>query len=139
MSKNLIAKVEIIIKAPINKVWKALTSPELIKQYLFGTETVTDWKVGSPVIWKGVWQGKTYEDKGEIIRIVPVETTYWSSMSGLSDSPLNYKKVTYELTKNNGNTKLTLIQDNNPTEEDKSHSEQNWIIALEGMKKLLEK
>jgi uncharacterized protein YndB with AHSA1/START domain len=142
MSPNLIAKAEIIINAPIEKVWYALTNPELIKQYLFGTETVTDWKVGSPILWKGVWQGKVYEDKGKILRFVPqklLETTYWSSMSGLPDTPLNYKKVTYEITEEFGNTKLTLTQDNNNTQEEKNHSEQNWTMVLEEMKKLLEK
>jgi len=142
MGHNFIAKVEITIIAPINKVWEALIDPELIKQYLFGTEVVTDWKVGNPIVWKGVWQGKVYEDKGEILRVIPeklLETTYWSGMAGLSDKPENYKKVTYELMEENGNTKLILTQNNNPTEEDKNHSEQNWETVLEGLKKLLEK
>lgn len=142
MDKNLIAKVEVTVNAPINKVWKALIDPKLIKQYLFGTEVATDWKVGSPILWKGVWQGKIYEDKGKILKIVPeklLETTYWSSMSGLPDTPANYKKVTYELKEDKSITTLTLTQDNNSTEEDKNHSEQNWTMALEGMKKLLEK
>ncbi len=142
MSQDLIVKVEVVINASINKVWEGLTDPKLIKQYLFGTETVTDWKVGSPIIWKGVWQGKTYEDKGKILRVIPqklLETSYWSSMSGLPEKRENYKKITYELTQENGNTKVTLTQDNNLTEEDKNHSEQNWKTVLEGLKKILEK
>lgn len=142
MKHDLIAKVEIIINAPINMVWEALIDPKLTKEYLFGTDTVTDWKIGSPIIWKGHWQGKTYEDKGEILKIVPeklLEHTYWSSMSGLPDEKQNYKKVTYELMEENGNTKLILTQNNNSTEEDKNHSEQNWKMVLEGLKKLLEK
>lgn len=142
MNQNLIAKVEVIINAPINKVWEALTDPKIIKQYLFGTEVVTDWKVGSPIIWKGVWQGKPYEDKGKILQITPekiLETTYWSGMSGLPNEPKYYKKVTYELTESNGYTKLILTQDNNSTREDKNHSEQNWKMVLDGLKKLLEK
>jgi uncharacterized protein YndB with AHSA1/START domain len=142
MNQNLIAKVEVIINAPINKVWEALTDPKIIKQYLFGTEVVTDWKVGSPIIWKGNWQGKTYKDKGKILQITPeklLETTYWSGMAGLSDKPENYKKVTYQLREENGNTKLILTQDNNSTEEEKIHSEQNWKMVLDGLKKLLEK
>lgn len=143
MKQNLIAKIEVTIKAPINKVWEALTNPKMIKKYLFGTQVVTDWKVGSPIIWKGVWQGKDYEDKGKILQIITnklLETTYWSGMAGLADIPENYKKVTYELMEIGGNTKLTLTQDNNLTVEveDKGHSEQNWKMVLEGLKKLLE-
>lgn len=55
---NLIAKVEITINAPATKVWEALTKPEIIKQYMFGTNVVSDWKVGSTVVWKGECQGK---------------------------------------------------------------------------------
>ena len=141
MSQNLIAKVEVNINAPVSKVWEALTNPHIIKQYLFGTEVVTDWSVGSPIIWKGVWQGKPYEDKGKIVQIIPeklLETTYWSSMAGLSDKPENFKKVTYALSKENSNTKLILTQDNNISKEDVIHSEQNWKMVLDGLKKLLE-
>lgn len=142
MNINLTARVEITINAPLVKVWEALTSPRLIKEYLFGTDVVTDWKIGSPIIWKGVWQGKAYQDKGKILQVVPnklLETTYWSGMAGLADIPENYKKVTYELMEIGDNTKLTLTQDNNVTEEDKNHSEQNWKMVLDGLKKLLEK
>lgn len=142
MSQNLIAKVDVIVHAPVAKVWKALTDPKIIKQYLFGTEVVTDWKIGGSIIWKGIWQGNPYEDKGEILQIIPeklLETTYWSSMAGLPDKPENYKKVTYQLVEANGNTKLFLTQNNNSTDEDKNHSEKNWRMVLDGLKKLLEK
>lgn len=46
------------INAPLEKVWKALTEPEIVKQYFFGTDLVTDWKVGSPIIFQGEWEGQ---------------------------------------------------------------------------------
>ena len=58
MNETFIAKTSITINAPKSKVWDALTKPELIKQYLFGTEVTTDWQVGSPIIYKGIWEGK---------------------------------------------------------------------------------
>jgi uncharacterized protein YndB with AHSA1/START domain len=142
MKNDFPAKAEIVIKAPVSKVWDALTQPEIIKKYLFGTTVETDWKEGSPIFWKGEWEGKTYEDKGTILKVIPqkfLQTTYWSGMSGLPDLPENYKKVTYELTTENGNTKLTVIQDNNANEEVKNHSEQNWKMVFETLKELLEK
>lgn len=69
MSDGLIAKVSTAINAPISKVWGALTKPELIKKYMFGTNVVSDWKVGCSFVWKGEWQGKSYEDKGKILKI----------------------------------------------------------------------
>ena len=42
MKNNITGRVEMDIKAPVSKVWDALTMPEIIKQYFFGTETYTD-------------------------------------------------------------------------------------------------
>lgn len=142
MAKGLIAQADVVIKASPTRVWEALTKPELIKQYLFGTEAISDWQVGSPITYKGVWQGKTYEDKGRVLRAEPgklLVSTYWSSMSGLSDAPEHYNTVTYELAPAEGGTKLTVTQDNNPTEESRRHSEKNWVLVLQGLKQLLEK
>ena len=64
-----IAKVSTTINAPITKVWDALTNPEIIRQFMFGTEVVSEWSKGSPIVWKGTWEGKPYEDKGVILAI----------------------------------------------------------------------
>src|SRR5258706_3209022 len=42
-------------------------SPEILKQYYFGADIISDWKMGSSIIYKGEWQGKPYEDKGTIL------------------------------------------------------------------------
>jgi uncharacterized protein YndB with AHSA1/START domain len=141
MNNNLIAKATITINVPASKVWEALTQPELIKQYLFGTEVTTDWQVGSPIRYRGVWQGKPYEDKGTIVAAEPgkrLVSTYWSPMSGAADLPENYKNVSYELSHEGSATRLTLTQDNNASEEEARHSSENWTMVLNGMKKLLE-
>ena len=77
--KGIIARQSIVILAPPARVWKALTDPDLIRQYLFGTEAISDWKAGSPIRYRGVWEGKSYEDKGVVLRAEPgkmLETTY---------------------------------------------------------------
>src|ERR1700754_1099209 len=105
----------ITINAPANKVWEALTNPAIVKQYFFGTNVKTDWKKGSPIIWEGEWEGKTYQDKGEIKEIDPgkyVKYSYWSSMSGTEDKPENYANVGYTLSEKEGTTVLTVTQDN---------------------------
>ena len=141
MNETYVAKATINIDAPTSKVWDALTKPELIKQYLFGTEVTTDWQVGSSITYKGVWEGKAYEDKGKVLQVEPgklLVSTFWSALSGLPDIPENYQTVRYEISSENGGTRLTLIQDNNDSEEGAKHSEQNWNMVLEGLKKLLE-
>jgi uncharacterized protein YndB with AHSA1/START domain len=143
MSSTFIANVEITINAPVAQVWKALTDPEIVKQYFFGTNLVVkEWKVGGTILYKGEWQGKQYEDKGIILEYIPEKllvTNYWSGFSGKPDVPENYQRITYTLIPVNGATKLTIKQENVPSEESKKHSEQNWAMVLDGMKKLLEK
>ena len=142
MKSNITGKVSVKIDAPASEVWDALTTPEIIKKYFFGTNAISDWKVGSPLIFKGEYQGKHYEDKGTIVKVERnklFQYKYWSSMSGIEDKPENYVTVTYELSEKNDKTKLTVTQENIPDEKTKEHSEQNWKKVLTDLKKLLEK
>lgn len=132
----------ITIKAPVERVWEALTTPELIKQWFFGVDTTSDWKVGSSIVHRGEWEGKPYEDKGEILRTEPPKLlvhTHWSAFSGLPDRPENYQTVTYELSALNGDTELTITEVNFPNDEAKALSEKSWKTVLGSLKELLEK
>ena len=57
MNKDLVVSESIDIQASVSQVWEALTNPSIIKEYLFGTNTVTDWKVGSEVSFQGEFDG----------------------------------------------------------------------------------
>lgn len=141
MSKKLSVDLGITIDASPGKVWKALTDPAIIKQYLFGTEAKSDWKKGSTLTYTGEWQGKKYVDKGEIIDILPeklLHTTYLSGNSGKEDKPENYNNVIYQLEPRNGKTFVHLTQDNIESEEGVKKMEENWGMVLEKMKKVVE-
>ena len=58
MGKRLYSENRNHNQTPRFEVWEALTSPQMIQQYLFGTQVTTDWQVGSPITYRGVWQGK---------------------------------------------------------------------------------
>jgi uncharacterized protein YndB with AHSA1/START domain len=142
MKSTLIAKAQITISAPVANVWDALVNPEMIKQYMFGTNAVSDWKEGSPIVWQGEWEGKPYEDKGVILKLKPervLQYSHFSPFSGQLDMPEHYHTVTIELSPEGTGTLLMLSQDNNSTEEDREHSEKNWGMMLTGLKKFLEK
>jgi uncharacterized protein YndB with AHSA1/START domain len=141
MPETLIARNAIRIDAPAPKVWAALVTPAAIKRYMFGTTVVTDWKEGGPIAWKGEWQGRAYEDKGVIRRIVPerlLQYTHFSSLSGLPDRPENYHTVTIELQADGAGTQVALAQDNNRTEKEREHSQKNWAMMLEALRKYVE-
>jgi uncharacterized protein YndB with AHSA1/START domain len=141
MNKSFTAKATTTIHAPVSKVWQALVNPEIIKQYLFDTDVMSDWKEGSSIIYRGKWEGKAFEDKGKILEIEPekvLRSTHWSPLSGIPDTPENYHTVTYTLSDRGDSTEVTITQDNNASEEEKAHSAKNWNTVLDGMKKLLE-
>jgi uncharacterized protein YndB with AHSA1/START domain len=135
MRHDLIVSQSIDINAEPTRVWNALTNPEVIKKYLFGTETITDWKVGSEIIFQGEYKEHKYRDKGVIMQNVLNELlsySYWSGFSGLEDKPENYSLVTYSLKSNdNKKTTFTWTQKGYGTEEGYQHS-------LNGMKEFLE-
>ncbi len=142
MPGTLSTKASITINAPVAEVWRALTTPQLIKQWFFGVDTATDWKAGSPIVHKGVWQGRPYEDKGKILKIEPLRVlvhTHWSAFSGLPDSPENYQQVTWALSEQDGKTELAVTEVNLPSEEAKTVSETGWKTVLDNLKDLLEK
>jgi uncharacterized protein YndB with AHSA1/START domain len=137
MQTNLTAHASTLIDAPLQDVWTALVSPDAIRQYMAGAKVTSDWKEGSPITWKGEWQGKAYEDKGVILHIEPprtLEYSHFSPSSGLPDEPENYHTVTIELASERGMTRVSLSQDNNSTEKAREHSEKNWGGMLEGLK-----
>jgi uncharacterized protein YndB with AHSA1/START domain len=141
MPKGLTATATTSINVPVSRVWEALVTPALIRQYMFGTNVRSDWKEGSPITWQGEWQGKSYEDKGRILRIEAGRTlqyTHFSPMAGQPDVPENYHTVTIELSPSGQETVVRLSQDNNPTADAVAHSAKNWTMMLDGLKQLLE-
>ena len=138
---DFVARAETEIEARPAQVWDALTDPDMIQKYMFGSRVETDWKVGSPIAWKGEYEGKAYEDKGEVVAIDPgrrLEVTHFSPLSGKDDRPENYHRLVYELEERNGVTHVSLSQDNNPTEEAAEHSRANWEKMLAGLKQVVE-
>jgi uncharacterized protein YndB with AHSA1/START domain len=138
---DYVATAQCEIDAPPEEVWRALTDPEEIRKYMFGSEVKTDWQPGSPITWKGEFEGRAYEDKGEIIAVEPgrrLEVTHFSPLTGQEDLPENYHRVRYDLRPANGGTSLRLTQDNSGSTEEAEHSGANWQMMLDGLKKVVE-
>jgi uncharacterized protein YndB with AHSA1/START domain len=139
---NLTSTAEVTIAAPTSKVWEALVTPETIKQYMFGSDVVTEWKVEGPIVWKGDYQGKKYEDKGTILKLEEgsvLQYSHFSPLSGKPDVPENYHIVTIKLDNRGDETGVTLTQDNNPDEESVEYTKKFWQGMLDTMKGILEK
>ena len=149
MSKGLFIKNSIVINAPAAKVWDALINPEKTKQYMFGCETVSDWKKGSSLEWKGMAEGKEMVFvKGNILEIKPEKLLVYSVIepnAAFADIPENHLHVTYELVPQNGSTLFNVTQGDYTTvaEGEKRYKEsynngEGWNPILVEIKKLVE-
>jgi uncharacterized protein YndB with AHSA1/START domain len=146
----LIVKNIIHIKASASIVWDALVNPAQTKKYMFGCETVSGWKVGDPLLWKGSWEGKEMIFvKGNIVEIKPDNFLSYTVIDpnnpAIPDLPENYLTVTYELTTENGQTVLTVTQGdyNKVADGEKRYKEaynngEGWNPILVEIKKLVE-
>ena len=130
------------IKASKEKVWDALTNPNVIKQYLFGTEAISEWKEGSTLIFQGGYDGVDYADKGIIKRFEVGEVfqyTYLSTFSGLEDKKENYHLITYTLESMQIGVSLNLKHENIQNEKAREHANKNWDFVLKEIKEITEK
>ncbi len=100
-----------------------------------------NWQPGGAIVWRGIWEGKAYEDHGVILHLEPgraLQYSHFSPLAGLPDSPENYHRVTIELEDDGDQTRVSLAQDGNRNEEERAHSQENWRAMLVAMKELLE-
>jgi len=135
------ATVQRTIHAQIDKVWDGLTLPELVKQYFFGTQLDTSWKPGSPIFFRGAWEGTPYEDKGTVLKYERgkmLQYDYLSSFSDLEDRPENYQIITYRIKSKGNSTVLSISQRNIDTLEKKVHAVGSWTLLANELKKLME-
>ena len=145
---QLIVRDEIVFKAPKSKVWDMLINPSITKQYMYGTEVLSDWGIGDPVLWKG--KTESGEDiihvKGEVVRYDPeneVAFTMFDPNSDIEDIPENYVELSYTLEEVEEGTKLTITQGDYATvaqgESRMADSAKGWGMVLPLMKEIAEK
>ena len=131
MAKNISA---LVIKAPVQKVWDALTLPELVKQWQYGSDLITDWKPASDIRFRNEWDGKVYEQWGKVLEVLPpylVQYSLFAPRPGLEDKPENYFIMIYRLNEREGYTSLEIIQeDNRPgAKQEAPQGEENPILS----------
>lgn len=145
----LIVKSVITIDASAAQVWDALVNPEKTKVYMFGCETVSDWKIGSSLLWKGSYEGKEMVFvKGNILQIEPQNVLVYTTIdpnSTIDDVSENYLNVKYTISEADGQTTLTVEQGdyNTVAEGERRYQEaynngEGWNPILVDIKKLVE-
>ena len=149
MSQSLFITNTISIHAPSFKVWDALTNPQQTKKYMFGCETISDWKKGSSLLWSAMYEGKeTVFVKGIIKDIESGKFLAYTTIdpnSAMEDIPENYLTVTYNLVEKNRETIFTVTQgdygkvaDSEKRYQEAYNNGEGWNPLLIEIKKLVE-
>jgi uncharacterized protein YndB with AHSA1/START domain len=131
----------VFLNAPIEKVWNTLTKPELVKQWQYGSDLITNWKAGSEIRFRNEWEGQVFEQWGTVLEVIPNQKIKYSLFfprPELEDKPENYFIMSYILSQEKDNIKLEIIQeDNRPGAiQEEAQGEENPI--LQSLKALIE-
>lgn len=131
----------IYLNAPIEKVWSALTQPELVKQWQYGSDLITDWKVGNEIRFRNEWENQVFEQWGTVLEIIPNQKIKYSLFfprPELEDKPENYFIMNYVLSEEDQKVKLEIIQEDNRfgAVQEKPQGDENPI--LQALKALIE-
>lgn len=144
----MMIKKEVQFNSAKEKIWDLLTNPVMTKEYMFGCEVISDWKVGSPILWRGQTEdGKEIiYVKGNIIEFEKgskVTFTMFDPNMKLDDIPENYLNLTYELEEKDNKTILKLSQGNFASVADgkKRYEEslKGWEMIIPIMKQITER
>jgi uncharacterized protein YndB with AHSA1/START domain len=132
----------VTILAPAKKVWQALTIPALVKQWQYGSDLLTTWEVGTPVVFRNEWNGQVFEQKGTVIEFAPesrVKYSLFVPRPDLQDIPEHHFFMIYELTESGGTTVLLVRQeDPRPSPADESPGGDEGPDVLSLLKRLVE-
>lgn len=136
------SKSTILIDANKQKVWDALTKPELVKLWQYGSDVLTDWKVGSEIRFQTKWEDKVFEQWGNILEIIPnqlIKYNLFFPRPEIEDKPENYFVMSYVISDFQNQTKLEILkEDNRPGAiKEKESDEENPV--LKALKDVAEK
>ncbi|MDW3196423.1 MAG: SRPBCC domain-containing protein [Cytophagales bacterium] len=144
----LIIKEEILINGTTQEVWDALINPEKTKRYMFNCEAVSNWKVGSRLLWNANINGNPTTFVSGVVRDFEPENklvfTTFDPNSSIKDIPENHIPVTYTLRDKAGKTFLTVMQgDFSRVAQGRKRYESTiagggWASVLADLKKVVE-
>jgi uncharacterized protein YndB with AHSA1/START domain len=141
MEKHEPLVVETTINAPSSKVWKALTTAEDISQWIMPVKEFKP-EVGFEFKFIGHDNGKDYPTSCKVVEIIHNKKL---SYTWSFDEAPAYSLVTYELTEENGKTKLKLTHEGlenipagHPDLSKERHLEGWTMIIKTGIKNLVE-
>ena len=126
------------IRVTPEKLWQALTRPEIIAQYRFGMNVESDWNVGSA--WKMYADGHLM-DAGEILESVAPQRLVlsWRSEWSAAFKAEGNSKCVFEIEPTGPSSKLTLTHSSErPNSTFIGAVAEGWPLVISNLKSLLE-
>jgi uncharacterized protein YndB with AHSA1/START domain len=133
------AQVSRRIDASPEKVWRTLTSKAGMKAYMMGADVDADWRVGGALTLRGEYQGRRFEDHGEVRSFEPTRKLAYTHVSG--SAPDEVHLVTFELQPRGEGTEITVTQTaaegaaEEVSDQTRALYEKTWTAMLEGLDK----
>ena len=141
---NAPIEIQLQMNADPGTIWKLLTEPELMKQWMgepeMKLEINTTWKIGSPISIKG-FHHINFENKGVVLKYeenTVLSYNHLDSVSGLNDRPENYSIIEFNLLPVQNQTILKIKLDNFPTETIFKHLQFYWTNTIGLIRKMAE-
>lgn len=134
MSENLVAHATVEVTASAEDVWSVMLDPAA--RWMVGSRVTSTYAVGAPITFDGEWEGKPFQDHGEIVEVDRprvLRYTHYSPLSGQPDVPESYHQLTFTLEESGGTTTVTLEQDGNGSTDEVAHAEGLWTQVLEAL------
>lgn len=138
---SLVAKRQTLINANPDRIWFVLTDPSTIARFLYGASVVTDWRIGSVILFQGEFEGMKWEDKGVVREYLPssrLAYDYWSGSCGLADILENYARVTFSIESDSSASVLKIEQKGYSSKQSFETSSQGWEHVLSAIKSIAE-
>jgi uncharacterized protein YndB with AHSA1/START domain/DNA-binding transcriptional ArsR family regulator len=133
---------EIYIRTTPERLWEAITNPDLRRKYNFGVGVESTWEPGSG--WEGVAGEETIGPgmrivEGENLEVDPPHRLVQSFRAVWSDEAKaeGTSRVTWEIEQVGDSCRLTLTHDQLP-EDAREELYGGWPMVLSGLKTLLE-
>jgi uncharacterized protein YndB with AHSA1/START domain len=128
----------VYIASTAEKVFAALTDPDMTARYWTGSRVESDWKVGSPFELELTRHDKNIT--GQVLEYDPprrLAYTFHAHHDGMeSEGP---SRVTFELEQQKGQVKLTLVHDDfEPGSQVFESVSRGWPLVISGLKSLME-
>lgn len=142
--KNI--KNDIIINASRSEIWDLLVNPKVTPEYMFTCAIESDFKIGSPVIWKGIHDNVVYVS-GYLSEFDPENKMVYTVIdpnAAYAQTTENHLTVSYELKESENSFQLSVVQSGYETAAegqaryDEAITGGGWSSILEKIKEMAE-